>query len=224
MRSSPRHARDPSFTARRVGDSRTRLTTRSERMALGPAVLHRRAQRLLGTRSTRHTLDSVTTWAEGLPYSPAPPSSAPPGPAAPSARPGRPPPAAIPPQLHQHPLDMGPGGRRGYPHTGRDEPRVLPVRDPHQDLHLAWGEHLQEPLALVVRLGGGVQQLTEGALEQGGATAASPALAFMMARSTPLCARRGVRSPTRPRRTRRRCRAGSGPAPEPGPPPADAPA
>ncbi len=51
-------------------------------------------------------------------------------------------------------------------HPRRDQPGVLAVRDPHEDLDLARGEQLQQPRALVVGLRRGVQQLLEGLLQQ----------------------------------------------------------
>lgn len=108
-----------------------------------------------------------------------------PGPAAPSARPAPPPPAGSRPQLHQDPLHMRTGGARRDAHAGGDQPGVLTLGDPHQHLDLARREHPQQPLSLVVRLRRRIQQLGEGPCNSPGATAASPARAFTMARSTP---------------------------------------
>lgn len=119
---------------------------------------------------------------------------------------------------------MGAGRGRRDAHAGRDEPGVLAVGDPHQDLHLPGCQHLEQPLALVVGLGGGVEQFAEGPLEQlrGHGRLARPRLhdraldalyAFVMAYVAGGAAWR----------TRRRSRAGSAPGREPGPPPAGAP-
>jgi len=58
------------------------------------------------------------------------------------------------------------GGARRDPHPGRDQPGVLPLRDPDQHLDLARGEHPQQPAALVVGLLHRVEQFGEGGLEE----------------------------------------------------------
>ncbi|GAA1676270.1 hypothetical protein GCM10009680_14780 [Streptomyces yatensis] len=61
---------------------------------------------------------------------------------------------------------MGAGRAGGDSHARRDQPGVLALGDPHQHLHLARGQHAQQPGSLVVGLGRGVEQLREGPLEQ----------------------------------------------------------
>lgn len=61
---------------------------------------------------------------------------------------------------------MRTGGTRRDAHARRDQPGVLALGDPHQHLHLARSEHLQQPGTLVVRLRCRMQQFLEGLLEQ----------------------------------------------------------
>src|SRR5687768_14655876 len=61
---------------------------------------------------------------------------------------------------------MGTGRAGRDAHAGRDQPGVLAVGDPDQDLDLSRREHLEQGRALVVGLGDGVEEFTERALQQ----------------------------------------------------------
>lgn len=73
----------------------------------------------------------------------------------------------------------------GDAHAGGDEAGVLALGDADEDLDLAGREDLQEPGALVVGLGDGVEEFGEGGLEEGGGDGDLAARALLMARSTP---------------------------------------